>query len=225
MFYGLRRKLILVRMHFWKWLVFSAQVRKDQLTKKMREVNVQEELLADRLVSELVDETRVQERFERKVWKQYLLWKAYELRRMKQDIGYCENCGRTEQLTIDHIIPQAVLKMMGIDPLEERDLRNFQLLCKICNGNKKNYLDFSNMRTKPLLLEYLKRVEGSEVYVAPVHTPEKKVSMLSKWEERLAKKKAPAVIPDETETEEERKKREGSLFLGTKNTELSPSDL
>ena len=64
----------------------------------------------------------------------------------------CETCGRTEWLTLDHIIPIQLLKDMGFSDEEmyaEEGL--LRLLCRPCNVLKKNHLDFSDKRTVKLL--------------------------------------------------------------------------
>lgn len=47
-----------------------------------------------------------------------------------RDGGYCAKCGRTERLTVDHIVP---LAKGG-----ENDLDNMQILCKSCNSRKRD---------------------------------------------------------------------------------------
>ena len=68
---------------------------------------------------------------------------------------YCERCGFTSQLTIDHIIPQFLLIRMGFVPGNES--RNIQTLCKRCNMIKGSQLDPKNPKTILLLRYYLSR--------------------------------------------------------------------
>jgi hypothetical protein len=68
---------------------------------------------------------------------------------------YCERCGATKQLTIDHIIPQLILTRMGFVPGDEG--QNIQTLCLNCNLAKGNQLDPKNPRTIALLRYYFQR--------------------------------------------------------------------
>ena len=80
-----------------------------------------------------------------------------ELRkRLIRTIGKCESCNRNINLTLDDIIPQSLLKQLGIDPEVVFLKENFQLLCYGCNQFKSDRLDFRNPKTKKLLLKYLK---------------------------------------------------------------------
>lgn len=68
----------------------------------------------------------------------------------------CRRCGREEWLTLDHVVPMSLLRDMGIPEIETyADKENLQLLCKMCNGFKANRLDFSDPRTKRVLLRLL----------------------------------------------------------------------
>ncbi len=74
-------------------------------------------------------------------------------------IGKCEKCHvQRDVLTIDHIIPIALLLEMGYLKEETYDEDNFMVMCLICQHQKSRRLDFSNPKTKPLLLKYLERV-------------------------------------------------------------------
>ncbi len=78
---------------------------------------------------------------------------------INRDGKKCRRCPREEWLTLDHIVPLSLLRDMGIDDLETyRDHDNFQLLCKPCNQFKSNRLDFSDPRTKQLLIKYLQQL-------------------------------------------------------------------
>lgn len=73
--------------------------------------------------------------------------------------GSCEKCKGRFNLTIDHIIPLDILKMMGFTIKETFDEDNFQVLCGKCNALKASRLDFSNNKTKRLLIKYLDLIE------------------------------------------------------------------
>jgi len=72
--------------------------------------------------------------------------------------GKCNKCPRTENLTLDHIIPRQILELFGIDTLREILENNYQILCKTCNTFKSNRLDFSIPQTKQLLYKLLERI-------------------------------------------------------------------
>jgi 5-methylcytosine-specific restriction endonuclease McrA len=98
--------------------------------------------------------------------KDVILWKVLYGKKLALTIGKCEKCGgRNGGLTVDHIIPNSILKDFGVDPELHYDERNLRLLCKCCNSLKSNHLDFSDDRTKPLLLELLLKVKGSVRFV------------------------------------------------------------
>lgn len=75
-----------------------------------------------------------------------------------KDDGICEKCGRTDRLTLDHIVPKSILLCFGIDVMREMIEGNYQLLCKSCNIYKSGRLDFSIPATKEILLKLLERV-------------------------------------------------------------------
>lgn len=70
----------------------------------------------------------------------------------------CAKCPRTDNLTLDHIIAQALLADFGIDIAREVIPENYQLLCRPCNVFKADRLDLANPKTKALLLVLLERV-------------------------------------------------------------------
>jgi 5-methylcytosine-specific restriction endonuclease McrA len=72
-------------------------------------------------------------------------------------VGKCARCGRSEMLTIDHIIPKTLLRFF-MDAERELLLENYQVLCRPCNQLKSAQLDFSIPQTKELLLKLLERV-------------------------------------------------------------------
>lgn len=70
----------------------------------------------------------------------------------------CETCGRTEWLTLDHIIPKQILKNFGLSEEEMFSDRSLlRILCRSCNSVKASHLDFTDKRTKELLLKLLER--------------------------------------------------------------------
>lgn len=71
----------------------------------------------------------------------------------------CSRCGRCDYLTVDHIIPISLLENFGQNRDDTyRDWENLHILCKLCNAFKKNNLDFSDPRTKPLLVKYVNQI-------------------------------------------------------------------
>lgn len=82
--------------------------------------------------------------------------------------SFCEQCGETKwkYLNVDHIIPCAMLKDMGIDFYRDDD--NIRILCYVCNQKKQARLDFSDPRTIPLLRKYLDEVEKRPLLGEPL---------------------------------------------------------
>lgn len=76
----------------------------------------------------------------------------------QQNNKCCNKCQRTEDLTIDHIVPEYLLEQFGVDVLRNYDPDNLQILCRRCNAFKGNRLDFTNLKTKLLLLKYLNQI-------------------------------------------------------------------
>ena len=70
----------------------------------------------------------------------------------------CDKCDRTENLTLDHIIPIDILKSFGIDTEREIVEGNYRILCKPCNFFKSNKLDFADKRTKDILIGLLNQL-------------------------------------------------------------------
>ena len=84
----------------------------------------------------------------------------YALRKKFLEEGKeCGKCQRKENLTVDHIVPVSLLEQLGIyidqDPNE---CENWQILCFPCNQYKKGRLDFTNLKTKSLLLKYINKL-------------------------------------------------------------------
>ncbi len=87
-----------------------------------------------------------------KLWE----WQQWE----KSANAECAKCGRKDHLTVDHIIPIAILELLCV-PREERDEdeENFQWLCRWCNKLKGFSLDHLNPKTVPLLKKYVEQYE------------------------------------------------------------------
>ena len=72
-----------------------------------------------------------------------------------KDHAKCDKCENTKNLTYDHIIPVNILRTFNIDPQREFWEENGQCYCYACNQLKGGQLDFSNPKTKELLLKLL----------------------------------------------------------------------
>lgn len=57
----------------------------------------------------------------------------------------CEQCGASDYLTVDHIIPKSFLKHFGLQDHAD-DRRNLQVLCDSCNLVKDNWIDLTTYR-------------------------------------------------------------------------------
>lgn len=78
---------------------------------------------------------------------------------LERDGRKCWRCGREDWLTIDHIVPVSMLRDMGVPEIETyADEENLRLMCKPCNGFKANRLDFSDPRTKQVLMRVLEKL-------------------------------------------------------------------
>lgn len=77
---------------------------------------------------------------------------------LKDQPQKCEKCGRIENLTLDHIIPVEMINNLGIDEEKTFMPENYQIYCRICNQFKGKRLDFSNPKTKQILLKLLERI-------------------------------------------------------------------
>ena len=73
--------------------------------------------------------------------------------------GVCEKCGRKDMLSLDHIIPDALLKQFGVDIKRTFWTDNIQILCRLCNSFKGSQLDFTLVKTARLLKELIVAVE------------------------------------------------------------------
>lgn len=69
----------------------------------------------------------------------------------------CEQCGSTENISLDHIIPYSFLKdHLNYKVMQSfEDEWNFRILCVTCNKTKSNLLDFTNKKTRENFLRYL----------------------------------------------------------------------
>jgi len=67
----------------------------------------------------------------------------------------CERCGKTTNLTLDHIVPVLILLQFGVDEKRTFMPENYQLLCRSCNVFKSDRLDFTLPVTKIILQELL----------------------------------------------------------------------
>lgn len=66
----------------------------------------------------------------------------------------CERCESDKDLTVDHIIPEALLILLGFEPYLSYVPQNYGVLCRRCNQFKGNRVDYANPKTKPLLKEF-----------------------------------------------------------------------
>lgn len=71
----------------------------------------------------------------------------------------CERCDRTEWLTIDHIVPIALLKSFGLSIEEMYEKELLTILCRPCNSLKGCNLDMADYRTVIILKKLLQRFE------------------------------------------------------------------
>jgi 5-methylcytosine-specific restriction endonuclease McrA len=70
----------------------------------------------------------------------------------------CRKCKRTDNLTLEHIIPKDILKTFGVDVDREIIEGNYTITCRICNSFKGNRLDFSIPETKQILLKLIQNL-------------------------------------------------------------------
>lgn len=89
--------------------------------------------------------------------------KLAELQLQASKGGVCGRCGKTTNLTVDHIIPSQFIRTLdstGELIFEWED--NFQMLCYACNQFKANALDNLNPKTIPLLKELITKIEDNQ---------------------------------------------------------------
>ena len=69
----------------------------------------------------------------------------------------CCVCGSKDNLTLDHVIPISILDKMGIDKFSAFAYdKNFAIMCKICNGEKRGRI----IRELPETREAIKQIFG-----------------------------------------------------------------
>ncbi len=79
-------------------------------------------------------------------------------RRQMAASGQKCKCGRGDMLTVDHIIPKMLLRDFGVDVEREWMPENLELMCRPCNALKSGHLDFSNPKTKEMLVQLLSKL-------------------------------------------------------------------
>lgn len=104
----------------------------------------------------------------KKQLKEYKRIKGYEKitanqifalqRKFVEEATECARCGRREWLSLDHIVPFSLLEQLGVDMKVDDDDENWQILCRPCNVFKANRLDFTNPKTKEILLRYINKI-------------------------------------------------------------------
>lgn len=86
--------------------------------------------------------------------------KLYEWQeRCKAGTEVCAQCGDNRNLTIDHIVPQSILKQLDVDDyyMSYEMEENFQFLCRYCNQQKSFRFDLKNPKTYKILIENLEK--------------------------------------------------------------------
>lgn len=58
----------------------------------------------------------------------------------ERDGETCQECGATEDLTVDHIIPVSTFTTADLAAGRQYDLDNLRVLCRSCNGRKQDRL-------------------------------------------------------------------------------------
>lgn len=159
----MRKKWLRLWYRFWLVVAKWPVQRVNALNWKLKDIEKAEQQLVDEVIAEAKLKIKNEEAYRKAAEKQYVVWKKDIRDKLVREYGMCEKCKRTDlKLTLDHIIPQKFLKAVGLQPEYDRDERNFRILCQFCNSNKGHDFDFSDVRTKPLLLEYLKRVPDTK---------------------------------------------------------------
>lgn len=74
---------------------------------------------------------------------------------LMEEQGKCRRCEIKEDLTLDHIIPESLLEIFGMDIRKIMVPGNYQLLCRRCNRFKANRLDFAYLETRELLIKLI----------------------------------------------------------------------
>lgn len=75
--------------------------------------------------------------------------------------GHCGKCGRTDHLTVDHIVPVFVLQQFMLDRIDVLyDMEeNFEILCRYCNQYKSSRIDPRNPKVYEILEKVLKEAK------------------------------------------------------------------
>lgn len=171
--YKLRRKLLLLQRNFWIYVnnlqikykthveARIALIEKEQKNKAFKE-REKREMLEAKLLAKLEAEVIEEEQFQEKLKKNTKAFmKQFKKRLLRNGNRVCESCGRDcsdKNATVDHIVPRSILRSMGFTEKQLCDERNLRLLCVFCNSSKGSNLDFTDYRTKKLMLEYLSDV-------------------------------------------------------------------
>lgn len=69
--------------------------------------------------------------------------------------GTCVYCGSTKELTLDHVIPQALTRILGQE--KNADQENIIVLCRECNNKKGHMLKTNDPLTANLLKKHVDR--------------------------------------------------------------------
>ena len=93
--------------------------------------------------------------------------KLYELQQNCKDTTLnlsCKKCGGKNNLTVDHIVPVAMLQQFAIIAEETFELlyndeENMQILCAHCNYEKRANLDLRNQVTYSVLRRAIDKAE------------------------------------------------------------------
>jgi len=149
------KNLYLLKLNFKNKLVFFPSQKIKVLERKIQDLENIEASNKNHLLDELVKEHLKVENHYHINRKKTLEWRAILRGKLKKEKECCEECGSTQILTLDHIIPQSFLKDLGIDPDFDFNVKNFKLLCQKCNIKKGSHFDFKDPRTEVLLKEYL----------------------------------------------------------------------
>lgn len=72
----------------------------------------------------------------------------------------CLKCGKGDEaiLSVDHIVPKFIIVHFGLDADIIFDEDNLQVLCRRCNQFKGARLEFSNPKTRELLIKYVNMI-------------------------------------------------------------------
>lgn len=91
--------------------------------------------------------------------------KIYEKIELRNKLGikngdYCEKCKSTSELTLEHIIPYWWLKENLHYSVRQsyKDEWNFKILCRACNADKNDRIDFTIKQVRENFIKYLEKV-------------------------------------------------------------------